>query len=151
MWRHRPWTVLASSLVCCGLAVTSVNASESRNTNFLFACDGQNKTVTFTASNLGNNVTRFIQGAEISLFENRSAITNGVELLALQYILLRAQGDPTKQLLTLGSREPGARNQFTGFIQVTTSATGTVNFTIDGACNDGFGQIQGNLTIWFFS
>jgi hypothetical protein len=151
MWRHRPWTVLASSLVCCGLAVTSVNASESRNTNFLFACDGQNKTVTFTASNLGNNVTRFIQGAEISLFENRSAITNGVELLALQYILLRAQGDPTKQLLTLGSREPGARNQFTGFIQVTTSATGTVNFTIDGACNGGFGQIQGNLTIWFFS
>jgi len=150
MW-SRLGTFLASSALSIGVAVTSVNASESRNTNFLFTCDGQNKTITFTASNLGNNANRFIQGAEISLFENQERVVGNINLLALQYILLRAQGDPNKQLLTLGSRDPSARNQFTGFIQVTTSATGTVNFTIDGACNGGFGQVQGNVTVWFFS
>jgi hypothetical protein len=125
----------------CGLAVSSANASESRNTNFLFTCDGTNKTISFTASNLGNSVTRFIQGSEISLFENRGG---------LQYVILRAQGNPTKQLLTLGGRDNSRSDQYEGFIPVTTSATGTLTFTIDGACNGGFGQVQGNVTVWFF-
>jgi hypothetical protein len=139
--RNHLRTALWLSAFCCGLAASSANASESRNTNFLFACDGTNKTLTFTFGALGNSVTRFIQGSEISLFENRGG---------LQYVLLRAQSDPNKQLLTLGGRDNSRSDQYQGFIQVTTSATGTVIFTIDGACNGGTGQIQGNVTVWFF-
>jgi hypothetical protein len=139
MLRHLR-TVLGVSAFCFGLAATAANASESRNTNFLFTCDGTNKTINFT-SGLGNNVTRLIQGAEISLFENRGG---------LQYVILRAGSDPNKQLLTLGGVDNSRSNQFTGFLQVLTSATGTVTFSIDGACNGGFGQVQGNVTVWFF-
>ena|SRR2546423_5277436 len=125
-----------------GLAATAANAAESRNTNFLFTCDGTNKTINFvTTGGLGNSVTRLIQGAEISLFENRGG---------LQYVILRAQGDPNKQLLTLGGVDNSRSNQFTGFIPFTTSATGTLTLTIDGACNGGFGQVQGNVTVWIF-
>jgi hypothetical protein len=140
MLRHLR-TVLGVSAFCFGLAATSATAAESRVGNFLFTCDGSNKTINFTAANLGNNVTRFVQGADISLFENRGG---------LQYIILKAQNDPTKTLLTLGFSDNSRSRDYTfSVFPVTTSATGTVTFTIDGACNGGFGQIQGNLVLVF--
>jgi hypothetical protein len=141
MWNHLR-TVLCCSTLCFGLAATSAHASESRVSNFLFPCTGGNQAVTYTVSGLGNSVTRLIQGAEISLFEN-----NG----GLQYIVFGAQGDPNKVLLTLSFKDNHASNQFTGFLQVTTSATGTVQMTINGASNPGFGQIQGTAIVFFFS
>jgi hypothetical protein len=33
-------------------------------------------------------------------------------------------------------------------IPATVSATGSLPLTIDGACNGGFGQVQGSVTIW---
>jgi hypothetical protein len=135
-------TVLGVSAFCLGLAAIAASASETRNSNFAFTCDGTNKTVSFTASGLGNNTNRFIQSAEVALFENRGG---------LQYVIVRAQGDPNKQLVTLAGSDNSRSNQFTGFYQLTTSATGTVTFTVDGACNGGFGQVQGLVTIGFFS
>jgi hypothetical protein len=93
------------------------------------------------ATNLGAAATRFIQGAEISLFENRGG---------LQYIILRAQGNPNVQLLTMGLADNRVFRDFTGFFSVP-NVGGTIQFTIDGACNGGTGQIQGIVTIAFFS
>jgi hypothetical protein len=136
-------TVLGVSAFCFGLAATAANAAETRNTNFLFTCDGTNKTITVTLANLGNSTTRFVQAAELILFENRGG---------LQYVILRAQGDPNKQLAILGSADSRAYNVYiSSLFPVTTSATGTTTVTIDGACNGGFGQVQGNVTIFFFS
>ena len=136
-------TVLGVSAFCFGLAATAANAADTRNANFLFTCDGTNKTITFTAATLGNSTTRFIQSAEVSLFENRGG---------LQYVILRALGDPNKQLLTLGFADNRANNLFiSSLVPVATNAAGNVNFTIDGACNGGFGQVQGNVTITFFN
>jgi hypothetical protein len=142
MWSHLR-TVLGVSAFCFGLAATTANAAETRNLNFLFACDGTNKTINFNATALGVSVNRFIQSAEVSLFENRGG---------LQYVILRALGDPNKQLLTLGFADNRANNLFiSSLVQVATNAAGNVPFTIDGACNGGTGQIQGNVTITFFS
>ena len=94
MW-SRLGTVLASSALSIGVAVTSVNASESRNTNFLFTCDGQNKTITFTVSNLGNNANRFIQGAEISLFENQEKVVGDIHLWHFSTYFSERKATPT--------------------------------------------------------
>jgi hypothetical protein len=135
-------TILGMSALCVGLAATTANAAETRNGNFLFTCDGTNKTTTFTFSGLGISVNRFIQGAEVTLFENRGG---------LQYVILRAQGLPEKQLLSLGSADNSRSRDYTASLFVTpTSPAGTVTFTIDGACNGGFGQVQGNVSVIFF-
>ena len=136
-------TILGVSAFCLGLAATAANAAETRNGTFLFTCDGTNKTVTFTFSGLGISVARFIQGAEVTLFENRGG---------LQYVILRAQALAEKQLLSLGSQDNSNHRDYTSSIfQVNTSPAGTVIFTIDGACNGGFGQVQGNVSVIFFS
>ena len=93
-----------------------------------------------TTGGLGNNVTRLIQGAAVALFQNSGG---------LQYILMTAN-DANKTLLNMGLGANNASNQFTGFLQVQTSATGTVDITIDGACNPGAGIVQGNAIVWFF-
>jgi len=134
-------TVLCVSALSFGLAATAANASETRNTNFLFACDGTNKTITFSATGLGNAASRFIQGAEISLFENHGG---------LQYIILRAQGNANFQLLTMSTADNRVFRDFTGFFSVP-NVGGTIQFTIDGVCNSGAGQIQGVVTVAFFS
>jgi hypothetical protein len=35
------------------------------------------------------------------------------------------------------------------FFQVTANAAGNIRITLDGACNGGFGQIQGIVAIYF--
>ena len=136
-------TMLGVSAFCFGLAATTANTAESRNGNFLFTCDGTNKTTTFTATGLGVSIARFIQGAEVTLFENRGG---------LQYVILRAQADPNKQLLSLGAADNSRSRDYTSSLfQVNTNAAGSVTFTIDGACNGGFGQVQGNFSILFFT
>lgn len=97
-------TLAGVSALCFGLAATAANASESRSSTFLFTCDGTNKTTNFTVSGLGNNTTRFVQSAEVALFENRGG---------LQYVIVRLNGDPNKQLVTMGSADNSRSNQFT--------------------------------------
>jgi len=134
-------TLLGMSALCLGFAVGSAQAAESRTSNFSFSCDGTNKHVVFTTTGgLGNSVTRLIQGAAVALFQNSGG---------LQYILMTAN-DANKTLLNMGIGANNASNQFTGFLPVTTSATGTVDITIDGACNPGAGIVQGNAIVWFF-
>jgi hypothetical protein len=43
---------------------------------------------------------------------------------------------------------PPTANSTVAF-QVTANAAGNVPLTVDGACNGGFGQVQGNVTVWF--
>ena len=134
-------TLLASSAFCLGLAMSSANAAETRSANFLFACDGTNKLVTLTLGSLGVSTTRFIQHAEVILFEN-----NG----GLQYIIVNA--DPVKQLASLGKGDVSRTHAFiASLVPVPTTAAGTITITINGACNPGAGQIQGLLTLDFFS
>src|SRR5262249_40502675 len=111
-----------------------------RITTFAFFCNGLPQVVTFNASSLGTSASRFIQGAEISLFQNPGG---------LQYIVLNALSDPAKTLLTLSLSDNHASNQFTGFIQAPLSA-GIMPFSLVGSCTGG-GQVQGLVTIWFFS
>jgi hypothetical protein len=124
-----------------GFAGSPAEASESRVGSFSFPCDGTNQVVTFTTGGLGNNVTRFIQGAEVTLFENHGG---------LQSIFLSAVAD-NRVLVSLNPPANRASNQFNGFFPVQTSGTGTVNFSVSGACNSGFGQVQGVAIVWFFS
>jgi hypothetical protein len=147
--------VLGLSALGLGLAVSSADAGiTSRVTNFLFTCDGTNKTINITATGFAANSTQGVLGAEITLFENRGG---------LQYVLLRAQGDPQKQVTSLGKDDSRSQVVFSGqgfvgfppafaasaTIPATANAAGNIPFTIDGACNGGFGQVQGNVTIWF--
>jgi hypothetical protein len=71
---------------------------------------------------------------------------------AIQYIVLRAEGDPTKHILALGILQNYAQAlfPFDGY-QVTADAQGKIPFTIVGECNQGFSQqgIGGIVTIFF--
>ena len=134
---------LAISAVCFGLTSGLANASETRQSNFLIACDGTNKVVNLTFTGLGTAATRFVQSAEISIFEN-----NG----GLQFVLVGATNPAglTDLFLTLGKNEITKSNQFTGFYSLTNSG-GSITFQVIGACNVGAGQVQGIVVIGFFS
>jgi hypothetical protein len=135
------WTLVVLVALWVGFAGSPAGAAESRVGSFTIPCDGANHVVTFTTTGgLGNNVTRLIQGAEVTLFENHGG---------LQFIFLSAVAD-NRLLLSLSPTDNRASNQFTGFLQVQTSSTGTVNFNVSGACNSGFGQVQGVAIVWFF-
>jgi hypothetical protein len=149
--RALPLLTLLASLVA-----PPATAATSRISNFLFACDGTNKTFAFTAGAGGANnpalpanTALSIVSAEVVLFENQGG---------LQYVLLAAQGDRTKQLANLGL-PPSARQSGGGdhafntstydLASVTTNAAGQVVIQVDGACNPGFGNLQGTFTVWF--
>ena len=151
----RRYMVAALAALGFAFAVVPGNAiSVSRETTFLFTCDGTNKTININATGFPIGSTQLVAAAEITLFENRGG---------LQYIILRAQGDPNKQLLSLGSADTRAQIVYSGFvfippgtntnalISTTANAAGNVPLTIDGACNGGFGQVQGTVTVWFAS
>lgn len=142
MWKHLR-SAVCGSLLCAGLAVTSSTASETRATTFAIACDGQQKVINFTAPGLGAAATRFIQGAELSLFDKAPGIT-------LQYVALAiAQGPTQGTLALLGVSDTRASNNFTGFFSVPNTG-GTIPFNIFGSCTGG-GQVQGFAVVQFFS
>lgn len=140
MWT-RLVTVLAFSALGPALAVMPADASETRVSVFVIACDGTNKHVDFIASGLGASANRFIQGAEVTMIDTRGG---------LLYAVVRAQGDEKLQMITTGPGSPSARAEFTGFFRVTADASGNVPFTIDAACTPG-GPLPGVVTIGFFS
>ena len=136
-------TLFCGLALCFGLSVTSANASESRIFYFALSCDGTQKTLNFQITGLAASTNRFIQGAEVSTFEDANA---------LQYVIVEAVGTASNNpLLTLGQANSHASNQFTGFFGVTTSASGILNFTLSGACSATAPFVQGFLTISLFS
>ena len=128
----------------------------ARIANFLFGCDGTNKRFQFAAGNGGPSNPHLpafssilIVGGEITLFEN-----NG----GLQYVLLAAEGDRTRQIANMGlvssARSPGgAQHIFNAHIRsaipVIVDFSGQVLLQADGACDPGFGRMQGSFTVWF--
>ena len=140
-------TILGIAALCLGLAALPANASENRSSGFSIPCDGQAHTVFFFVSGLGTASTRFIQGAEISVFSNASA---------LQFILLSVNSSGTAaNLLTLGAGNSHAARDFTGFFSVPNNFFGTIGnigFQLTGTCNAGSGPtVDGIAVIGFFS
>src|SRR5262249_62204379 len=127
MWKTVRRLVCASSL-CAAFAATSAMASESRVVAFAFACDGTPKLINLTFTGLGAAATRFVQGAEISLFENHGG---------LQYIVVNLLSDPTKTMITMGGpNENRAFRDFTGFYSIP-NVNGTIPGTLTGSCQGG--------------
>jgi hypothetical protein len=139
---------LALSALCFGLAAAPANALTSRSTNFLFGCEGLAKHVNLNFGNFGVGSAQEVLGAQIALFDNKTEGASGRS--AIQYIILRVGGDPQKQLLIMGILQNSAQAlfPFDGY-QVNADAQGQVLITLDGACNGGFQQIQGNVTVFF--
>jgi len=146
---RRDRAILGVAAVGLGLAVTPANAVQSRISNFLFACDGTNKTVVFTASTLPASTNLLVVATELVLFENQGG---------LQYVLVAPNGDRTKQLANAGlppsARQSGGGDHIYnqspyGQASVTSNAAGQVSIQVDGACNPGFGNLQGTVTVWF--
>jgi hypothetical protein len=135
------------------LAATPANATiSSRATNFLFACDGTNKTVTFSFPGFAVGSTQEILGGEIALFENRGLV---------QYVIMRIQGDPNKQIATVTLSDNKGQTLFSGegvagggivtaTIPALIPASGNLVVTVDGACG-GTGNTQGLATVWLLS
>src|SRR5262245_40991146 len=109
--------IVGWSLLGVALAAMPANASESRGSSFFVTCDGTNQHVQFNAARLGNNTIRLIQGAEITALDTRGS---------LLYVVVKAQNDDKKLLLTTGPGRTHSRADFTGFFQVTTDPSGNV-------------------------
>ena len=139
---RRVQKALAMSAVCFGMTLSLANASETRQSSFVIPCDGTNRTVILTFGNLGTASTRFVQSAEVSLFENPGA---------LGYLMLGATNSAglTDVFATLGTGEVSRTNQYTGFYSLPNSA-GNITFSISASCVGG-GQVQGLVVIGFFS
>jgi hypothetical protein len=136
------WTTRAGSVV-------SLQAPTSRLSNFLFPCNGQIQTTSFNFGALPPNTDLLIVATELVLFENQGG---------LQFVLLSVNGDRTRQLATMGlpatARQAGGGDHVFnqspyGLASATTDGTGQVRIQVDGACNGGFGNLQGTATVWF--
>src|SRR5215208_5150054 len=92
MRRHLRLALGVSSLLFAFVATPANATVASRATNFLFTCDGTNKTLTLTFGGFAPGSTQNVLGGELSIFENRGLI---------QYVILRVQGDPTNQIATV--------------------------------------------------
>jgi len=141
MWKHLR-SAVCGSLLCAGLAVTPSTASENRSFSFIVPCNGQQQTINLTASGLGTASTRFVQGAELALFQKDPSTT-------LQYIVLAATGGSGSTLAMLGVSDTHVGNMFTGFYALPNNS-GTIPFTLFGSCTGG-GQVQGFVVVQFFS
>jgi hypothetical protein len=141
--RSRLGALLCWSTLCFALALANANASESHIFYFAISCDGTQKTQNFQITGLAASTNRFIQGAEISTFEDANA---------LQYAIVESVGTASNNtLVTLGQAHSHASNQFTGFYSVTTSASGILNFRVSGVCSTPAPFVQGFVTISLFS
>ena len=135
-------SILCWSALFLGFALTSANAADARLVSFAFSCDGLAKVANLNAGGLGNSVQRFVQSAEIVVFDNPDS---------LSFAVLSALSDPTKTLLSLGKGGRRATNQFIfSLFQTPTSPSGNIPFTLTGSCLGG-GVVQGLVTIDFFS
>jgi hypothetical protein len=138
---------LACSALWFGLALAPASASESRVSFFTFGCNGQSQSFFFNATGLNTNPgigqSRFIQGAEITLFQNPNPTGGG-------YIAMFVNGDPNRLILTMPVADNHVSEQFTGFFQFTTNPAGMIPIEIQGFCTGG-GTLQGIATVWFFS
>ena len=142
--RKSLYTLLCGSALCVGMVASSVNASESRTVTFSVPCSGSDQLVNFTATGLGTASTRFIQGAEVALFQFPQG---------MQYLVLAAapSSGPTDHdtLLLMGQKDSHVSRDYTGFYSIPNNA-GSIAFTIHAACNSG-DQMQGIVKVEFFS
>src|SRR5262249_54861113 len=97
--------------------------------------------VNVTLSGLGNSTTRFIQGAEISLFQKDGA---------LRFVVVAANSDPQRILATLSTNDTRVAHDYVfSLVPVPTSASGTMPLLVNGICTGG-GQVQGIALVTFF-
>jgi len=89
---------------------------------------------------LGAASSRFVQSAEIAIFDNPAAVN---------FIILEGLTDSAKTLMVLGKGETRGFRDFTGFYSIPNFG-GTINFTLVGTCSGG-GILQGFVNVAFFS
>jgi hypothetical protein len=143
MW-NRVATLICLAVVTLGLGTKSAQASETRVQDVSFVCDGTARTVVITATNLATTpttTTRFIQGYQIAFSDT-----------SLQFLRLQLAGEPTKTFAVMGTGETSARQDYTGFFQVTLDGSGNVAFEVTATCKSkGATTLTGTVVIAFFS
>jgi hypothetical protein len=138
--------VLGLSALCFGLAAMPAHAGSSRigNTGLNdLQCTGLNQTSTVKLGGFAPGSAQNVFAGEIFLFENRGG---------LQYVFVRLQGDPTKEIVGMGlGAESRAFNRLSEFtpIPVTANAAGEVVVQVDAACAPPGTRLQTTVTIWF--
>ena len=138
--------VLGLSALCFGLAAMPAYAGESRigNTGINdLPCTGLNQTSQIILTGFPANSTQNVFAGEIFLFENHGG---------LQYVFVRLQGDPKKEIVGLGlGPESRAFNRLSEFtpIPVLANATGQILLQVDAACAAPGTRLQATVTVWF--
>src|SRR5215211_727762 len=97
---YAAWPVMnATSWLClrhwCAKSISCVlvDCCSPRATNSLFTCEGQNMNVKLNFNGFQAGSNQIVQGGEIALFDNKTEGASGRS--AIQYIILRAQGEPS--------------------------------------------------------
>jgi hypothetical protein len=139
MW-NRLSAILCASILCSGLASAPAQAAETRIDAFNLLCDGSVKNIFFNATGFAASANRFIQGGALTVFQPRG----GINTLRMQ-----VAGNPKKTVLIMGFHQTSVRADLTGFIPVTTSASGVVPMQLIGSCT-GPGTAQGHAIVYFF-
>jgi hypothetical protein len=133
-----------------GFTMEPANATSSRSSTFVLSCKGQQSILTLKLDGFPSSSNQIVLGGEIALFENKTEGSSGRS--AIQYLVLRAEGDATKHILAMGILQNYAQAlfPFDGY-KVTADAQGKVSFSIIGDCNQGFNQqeLAGIVTIFF--
>ena len=140
MWNRPSTTILCASALWLGLAGLPAQAAETRVKDFTLTCDSTIRNIVFTVTGFAASVTRLVQGAAVAVYRPQGG---------LKFLRLEAAGDPTKTFLVMGLNEVSARVDLTGFIPVSTTASGNVAVQIIAACTGG-GTLQGTAVIYFF-
>jgi len=138
---RRQLMVLFAALIF-GTAAQPAGAAEARISSFSLLCDGTTRNFVFNATQLGNSVSRFVQGSSIQIVSPRGGLNS---------LRFQLAGEPKKTFLVLGFNETSARAEYTGSLfQVATNSSGNVAFQLIGACKGG-GALSGYATLFFFS
>jgi hypothetical protein len=110
--------IVGVSALCLGLGAIPGNASESRSTGFQLPCDGNQHNMTFGLGGFVANLSRFIQGASITVVNPA-----GVSFIYVQ--LLQGVNSP---LVAVGAGQSHASRDFTGFFAARPDGGGFITF-----------------------
>jgi len=141
---NRIATLVCLSVVVLGIGAQSAQASETRVQDVSFVCDGTQRTVVITATNLATTsttTTRFIQGYSIAFSDT-----------TLQFLRMQLAGEPNDTFAVMGSGETSARQDYTGFYSVKLDSSGNIAFEVTATCKSkSASTLTGTVVIQFFS